>query len=356
MRFDLLIGGGDKGYLDAFVRFLTDSNNHQFNITHCDNLESARAHLGAKKFDLCLIEEGLFMVLEPHIPEGLSPSVLVLTETYTDIDTRKYKPVLKYQHAGSIEALLVAHFLSHTKKEVVTGAVGRGKCVACFGPSGGAGTTTVAQIFAVQKARKGYKVLYISMEDFQSHDRLFHGLKDRNLSDCLAHMMTESNWFLGLKEMVSEDLTTGVHFLRSPNNGKDLTELPHGLWGEWLEYIAEMGDYDYRVVDLGNRLFTGGLEILINSDHRIYVNRMDKVAEHKWAKFQADVRALTEVDLFERSTVVCRQLDEGGGFRDICDIVLQTDEHLYETTRDGSLKFNSAATTYRRIEELTSHV
>lgn len=356
MRFDLMIGGTDKGYLQAFVGFLSDSNKHQFNITLLETLEETRACLTMGRFDLCLVEEAYFTELQGHIPDKVKGAVLVLTETYTDIDTQVIRPILKYQRADQIEEILVSHFLQHTQKEMVSETGGKGKIVGFYSPCGGAGTTTAAQIFSIQKALKGHKVLFVSLEDFQSHDQVFSSLNTRNLSDCLVHMMTHTNWLLALNEMVSKDVDTGVYFLKAPKNGQDMTEVPEDLWVKWLAYIMDMGDYSYIVVDIASRLFAGGLQVLTYCNYRVFMTRMDPAADHKWSAFKVQMHQLTPMNLREHSTLLCTKWTDYGNHPKDADAVLEYDKTLLNQDRDGSYRYNRSSQVYRRVEECLSHV
>jgi len=357
MRCNVLIGGTDKGYIHAFVDFLTKSKNNQFNLTVLMEIDPCLRAIAFDQFDLYLFEEDFYLKLEEGLPSISLPKILVLSEAMTAVDTLVVKTMLKYQNIKAIEEEIIAFYLASTNNEVVSASHKSPKLVTFYGPSGGAGTTTVAQIFAQQKKAKGYKVLFVSLEDLPSYHQMYTSLNPANMSDYLVHLLSKTNWLVGLERMLSVDEATGVHYINPANNGMDMADVDPALWERWLTYMIEMSDYDYLVIDLGSHLFQGGVELLSLSKHCVYMLRDDKASALKWQGFQKQMEQLTGQEALQDKTVFCRQLGMGEtAIMENVDALLPFDPSLMKCGKEGHHHLNPQSEVYQRIGEFLNHV
>ncbi len=357
MRINVLIGGTDRGYIRVFVDFLTKSNNNQFNMTVMTEIEPFLGAATADRFDLYLFEEDFYLKMVEDLPSIVIPKTIVLTEPMTAIDSQSVKAVLKYQSAIDIEGAVINYYLNSTSDELMPRVGARAKLVTFYGPSGGAGTTTVAQIFAQQKSAKGFKVLFVSLEELPSYYQMYHSLKQANMSDYLVHLLSNTNWLLGLERMVSVDDATGVQYFKPANNGMDLAEVDPSLWERWMTYMREMSDYNYLVIDLGCHLFRGGIDVLKVSDYRVYITRDDSASAVKWQTFQRQVDQLVGEQLLQHKTVFCSQLiQRHQTMTEGVDALLPFDAGLVKPGKEGQEHLNPQSDVYRRVGECLNHV
>lgn len=357
MRCNVLIGGTDRGYIRAFVDFLTKSNLNQFNMTVMVEMDLCLRVIAADKFDLYLFEEDFYLKMMEDLPSFVIPKMIVLGEPMTTVNTKAVKVLLKYQSALDIELALMDHYLATTTDEFLSRLGARPKVVTFYGPSGGSGTTTVAQIFAQQKRAKGFKVLFLSLEDLPSFHHMYHSSKLNNMSDYLVHILTNNNWLMGLEKMVSVDGATGVHYLKPVNNGLDLSDVESSLWASWLLYMIEMSDYEYLVTDLGSHLFQGGVDVLKLSHHRVFIIRDDPTSAKKWQMFQDQMEELEGQHSLEDKTVFCSQLiHRDQTITPQVDVLLPYDTALVKRGKEGLDHLNPQSDVYRRVGEFLNHV
>lgn len=357
MRCNVLIGGTDKGYIRAFVDFLTQSNQNQFNISVMVDGDLSLVALKTDQFDVYVFEEDFYLKMMTDLPSFVLPKIIVLGQPMTAVDPQKVKVLLKYQSVVDIERSIVAFHLNSTSDEVLAKSGGQAKLVTFYGPSGGSGTTTVAQIFAQQKTAKGFKVLFVSLEDLPSFHQVYHGLGTNNMSDYLVHLLSNNNWLLGLVKMISVDGATGVHYLKPANNGLDMAEVAPSIWSTWLAYMVEMSDYHYLVTDLGSRLFQGGVEVLKQSNHRVYTTRDDRASLLKWQMFQKQVEQLEGMTLLEDRTVFCSQFFRKDQIKiDSVDALLPYDSGLVKKGKEGFEHLDPQSDVYHRVGEFLNHV
>lgn len=357
MRCDVLVGGTDKGYNRAFVEFLIKSNLNQFNITLAETAEDILAAVLSDGFDLYLVEEAHYLSFHEKLSEDKNLRVMILAEAMTSVDTQKVRAILKYQKIPNIEALMVDHATALTTDEMVMSSGKNSQIVSFYSPIGGVGTSTLAQIFAQVKSARGYRVLFVSFEDFQAYETSFHSPQSNNMSDYMVYMLSHTNWLLGLERMISVDMATGICYLKPALHGKDLAEFDWSLWHQWLVYIAEMSDYDYIVVDVGRHLFEGGMKILEMSQHSVYLTANDRVAEKKWQTFMHQMQQVSGDMLLNQQTVFCSQrMDRDRVATNECDALLTYDASLYKTSKEGLQHLNPHSTVYRQVEEFLGHV
>ena len=357
MRCDVLVGGTDKRYNRAFVEFLVKSNLNQFNITLAEAADDILAAVLSDGFDLYLVEEAHYLSFYERLSGEKNLKVMILTEAMTSVDTQKVRAILKYQKIPNIEALMVHHATALTTDEMVIGACKKSRIVSFYSPIGGVGTSTLAQIFAQVKSARGYKVLFVSFEHFQAYETFFHSPQSNNMSDYMVYMLSHTNWLLGLENMISVDVATGICYLKPVLHGKDLAEFDWSIWHQWLAYIAEMSDYEYIVVDVGNHLFEGGMKVLEMSQYRVYLTANDRVAEKKWQTFMHQMQQVSGDMLLKQQSVFCSQrMNRDRAVTNEYDALLTYDGSLYKTGKEGRLHLDPHGTVYRQVEEFLGHV
>lgn len=355
MRCSLLISGVDKLYIEELTKYLVKSKKNQFEITIVQ--ENINDQLSAETYDLYLFEELVLKDISEENLKGLGDKVVLLLEALTEEDIHKKHILFKYKKASIIEERLEQIFLSITTSESVVQTGMGPKVIGCYSPCGGSGNTTVAQILAQIKKGLNQKVLLLSLESFPGYHLIYHHMHSDNLSDYMLHMMTKSNWLLGLEKMISVDHKTGIHYFKPARSEQDLYDFDNKMWVEWVGYMIDYSDYDTIIIDMNAMFIGNSLELLKQCDERVYTVRGDTIGDSKWTTFVNDLKQLGYEGVLESSLLIANKLmpasDVGyGGY----DIVIEYDSDLIQFDKEGVLSLNHYAKSYKIIEELMQRV
>lgn len=304
MFFDVVVAGFDVVYVDALVRYLVTSHKNNLIVRAVYDSGQLMALMEEAPLVCGLVEEALFHSLDEAFLTTNSQRLLTLTETLTQVNLHDYKGLLRYQKGSSIEKALLAFLLDRCQGELVAGTHSGLVTAGFFSPSGGVGTTTVALATALLKAKEGHKTLFISLDNYQSFDRLLRADNDHTMTDYITYIKSHDQWFLGLSAMVSEDQATGLHFLKPMLYELDRRAMPPEAWMEWLTYMIERSDYHYLVIDLNGGDFEESITWLNHCQRKVFVLGNDVRSSEKWHKFRNQVIAMGDEDCLKDAVCV----------------------------------------------------
>ena len=355
MQFQLIAAGADGLYLESLIQFLILSDRQQFHIYKTDSEDGLLEAFDHNSGALCLLEESFFQALSQTALETLGKRVVVLTEKITKVTDRHICRVLKYQKASAIRSILVDRFRHFSDGEMVNKGGHRTVFMGFYSPSGGLGTSTVAQMASIAKGRRGSKVLFLSLDTYQTHDLVFSAMEQTSLSDYMAYMLTHDNWLLGLEAMVCRDRTYGVDYFRAVLNQGDILDFPWSLWSEWMTYMASASDYDYIIVDWG-KIDSRVVPDLMNRCHaRVFITAGHGSAVHKWQLFKSQLKQMDQDGLVEKSMILGTAL-MGSDYHGPWEVMLPLDRGLMSGHQPGEVKLNLSSPAFKKVEEVFMHV
>ncbi|MCF8019609.1 MAG: hypothetical protein K9L62_09380 [Vallitaleaceae bacterium] len=357
MRCRILIGGGDQEYNVQLIENLVLSRENHFEITRLKKKDNLEEDLNSNHYDLILLSEELMVLASGMIPEDKEARMVLMVEGHTGYHLHGMHILFKYQKVKEIESTINDLFLKVTAKEWVNKKNGKLKLIGCYSPAGGSGNTTIAQIISASKANQGYKVLFLSLESFPSYDMTYQGTSTDNLSDYMMHIMSKSNWMMGLEKMKCVDSASGIHYLMPAISEGDLSGFEQKMWLTWIDYMIEKSDYDYMVIDFAQDFLGKTLELIKKCHHKVFNVRGDVKGYKKWLVFSEDLNRLSEEEILKDKTVIINQVFPSSKlFVTEGDITLSFDDRLIEETVDGRIIFNSQSIAYEKIERLMRHV
>ena len=357
MHCRLLIGGGDQEYNDRWIKNLVLSRENQFEITVLKKEDNLAEYLNSKYYDLILLSEELMELASDRIPKEIEEHLVLMVEDHTKYNLQGMHMIFKYQKVKAIESIIKDLFLKTTTKECVGSKKGNLKLIGCYSPAGGSGNTTIAQIIAASKANQGYKVFFLSHESFPSYHTVYQDTSADNLSDYMMHIMSKSNWIMGLEKMKCVDAVSGVHYLMPTISEGDLSGFEQTMWLTWIDYMIEKSDYDYMVIDCAQDFLGKTLELIKKCHHKVFNVRGDHKGYKKWLVFLEDINRLSEEQILNNKTVIMNQIfptsmvDLAEG-----DLTLSFDDALIREMGEGRIVYNNQSSAYKKIERLMRHV
>ncbi|MCR1961192.1 hypothetical protein CWE04_05420 [Thomasclavelia cocleata] len=170
--------------------------------------------------------------------------------------------------------------------------------------SGGTGTSTIAISEAISKTKKGFKVLYLNLEYFDSTDVYFKNHQDTSFSNVVFLLKKDDmNLASKLEKNLSKD-DNGVFYYSSPiilldkleiNNIDDINKLITALKQMEFDYIIIDRNIDFSIVEK---------TIFDLSDSLRFVVDGTKIGNYKFLKL---INSLSLVDKRENSSI-CQKI------------------------------------------------
>lgn len=201
--------------------------------------------------DLLMVPKELSeRVLTEDLP--FPPKKLLLSDFVSEETDLKSSPVIlcKYKTLAEWDELLTKVF--EVKKGVAPEPVSEkeGKLCLFTSGAGGVGTTTAAVAFAFRCRRSGKKVVFLSLQPFNSTALFFNGAVQFHANDVLSALRGGRYELSGvLKGALVRD-STGVRYLPASPVPTDLFQLTGEEIMELVEGIRAMGFFDYIILDL----------------------------------------------------------------------------------------------------------
>jgi cellulose biosynthesis protein BcsQ len=357
MHCRILIGGGDQEYNNRLIENLVLSGENQFEMTIFNKKDNIEEYLNSNHYDLILLTEELMALAGDMIPKEMEDRMVLMLEGHTGFNLQGIQILFKYQSIKEIELTIKNLFMKLTTKERVGKNHGNLKLIGCYSPAGGSGNTTVAQIIAASKANQDYKVLFLSLESFPSYHLNYQSTSPDNLSDYMMHIMSKSNWIMGLEKMKSIDSVSGIHYLMPAVSEGDLSGFETNRWLTWIDYMIEKSDYDYLVIDFAQDFLGKTLELIKKCHCKVFSVRGDAKGYKKWLVFLEDLNRLNEEQILKDKLVIINQLLPKNIYERMeGDVTLNFDDSLIREMGEGRILFNSQSTTYEKIERLMRHV
>jgi cellulose biosynthesis protein BcsQ len=243
-----------------------------------------------------------------------------------------------------------------TTKEAIHGHKSQTHIFGCYSPSGGSGNTTVAQIIAHIKRRQGFKVFFLSFDIYPVYDDSYSSIQENDLSDYMIHLMTKTNWLMGLERIKSVDEISDVHYFKPGSSENDQQDFDQEVWLKWLSYMTDYSDYDCIILDLATRDVQKNTRLLAMCTSIVYMVRDDYFGHLKWLKYSEDMLRLGHQQLIEKGQIILNRVRppcEGQELMNHCQ--LDYDEGIYLTSNAYNRPLNIHSRTYKSLEVLLNN-
>lgn len=345
MKIRLAILEKDHYYLKRIISVFGSKYSDQFEIYSFTDEEVAYSTLDSAKIDV-FVAGDTFEIDMKRIPKRCSFAYLVDSD---DIETiHNQKIICKFQKVDLIYKQLLNLYSENST--YITGMHIEGNdntiVLAFLSPAGGTGCSTAAAACAMNFAKKGKKVLFLSLEKFGSSDAFFNGEGNSSFSDVIyAIKSKKSNLPLKLESTVKQD-PSGVYFYSEARTALDMQELKSSEIKKLIDDLKLFGNYDYIILDFDFNLSQDTLDVLQICNRIVMMSDGSYLANKKLEK------AITTLSIIEQQSDYKLLLKTGILFNRVSS---QTSEkpNLPEITEFGGIKRYEGYKTGQMLKELS---
>ena len=230
-----------------------------FHFTITLQLEEPRQAEPSVAFDIYLTDEMNIDV----------PNAVYLSEdkgaALIDIENKRFV-VYKYQHVSHISTILRLAYSIFADTEMISDNTERTTLVSLCASSGGVGCTSIALGICQELSRfYGEKVLYVSLEEFESTSAYFHcsSIELNNVTKYLYGILTVDHRPRPASDGFMIKDIHGISALFPARGRNPLRELSTNELIEFINAITEDNIFTYIILDCGNGS-DGAIETAMN--------------------------------------------------------------------------------------------
>lgn len=285
----------EKDYLDSMSNYLKGKEGFPYEL-HSYTKPEKLVEFGQKeKIEVLLVSESDYTYEVEALDTG---STLLLNESGT-VCGEKIRNIDKYQRADAVwrEVLeCYADSLSGEAKQLKN--TEKAKIIGLYSPVRRCLQTSFALTLGQTLSEKK-KVLYISFEHYAGWNQLL----DRNVRGDLTALLyfakeSEEKFLCRLHAMT---LKIGrLSYIPPTYAGQNLIYTKAGEWQALIERIAELGGYDYLILDLSESI-QGTFELLRMCDRIYTIVREDEQARSKLAQYEELLQSYEYGDVLEKT-------------------------------------------------------
>lgn len=292
MKIRLVIVDSDENYAKRLLSNLQVNYADKVEVYYFSAVENVRDFLMSNHVHV-ILADAQSEFDKTMIPERTSFAYLVPTN---DVEELQGMPaVCKFQKVDLLYKNVLSLFADMEKDMVVRSGQGNNHIVLFTSAQGGVGTSALAAAFAMNKASKGARVLYLSLDKMHRTESCFTGEGNMSFSDVLYAIKSKrANLSIKLESIIKKD-STGVDFFDSAKNANDMLDINAEDMELLLKALGTMDNYDYIVMDAA--LDFSPVCKLILQDFAKDVIVVDDGSEVGNVKFQ---RALEVLELMEQ--------------------------------------------------------
>lgn len=285
----------EKDYLESMTDYLKGRDGFPYEL-HTYSRPEKLVEFGKKeKIEMLLVSESDFTYEVEALDTG---NTLLLNESGT-VCGEKVHNINKYQEAEAVWKEILKYYadsLSGEGKQMKSKE--RAQIIGLYSPVRRCLQTSFALTLGQALSEKK-KVLYISFEHYAGWNQLL----DRNVRGDLAALLyfakeSEEKFVCRLRTMT---LKIGrLCYIPPVYAGQNLIYIKAGEWQELIGRIAELGDYDYLILDLSESI-QGTFELLRMCDRIYTIVREDEQARSKLAQYEELLQNYEYGDVLEKT-------------------------------------------------------
>lgn len=290
MKVRVAILENDSNYLQRVVSIFNNKFGNELEIYSFTDISSAYRCLDDKKIDVFLANENIDIDFS-MIPKKCGFAYLVESS-----DIEKYndkKAVCKFQRAELIYKQILSIYSEQIPNITGIGESNNSmKTIVFSSPVGGTRTSTLAAACAISIANKGFRVLYLNLENFGDSDSFFSCDGQFDFGDVIyAIKSNKSNRKIKLQSTVKQD-STGVYFYSSVRVALDMLELKVDDYLTLQTELKMLGEYDYVVIDMDFPRNRKGFAFFENCNSIVIASDGSQVSEIKTARAMDAIQIL----------------------------------------------------------------
>lgn len=244
-KINLVLADEDIFFSQSFSRYILEHNG-TFEITSYTKTEFLMDALDNGNIDILLIVEKM---LTDEIKFKLTNCLILILDDVSK-DAEPYAHVNKYQKTESILKEITFKYAESKGDQSFLASKGEGaNIISVYSPIGGSGKTTVAMSLAGALVKRGYGVIYFSMERFGSEDCYMDVTSGEGLSEIFLKLKNGSNGlsFEIMKRLVTDE--SGIQYLLPPESAMEFSEMSCEEMHSLIEQMANCDGVDYLIID-----------------------------------------------------------------------------------------------------------
>lgn len=261
MKIKVAVLDKDTAYLNRFVGYFQEKYVDKVEVYAFTDDDSFLEFNEENVVNIILCDSKFETKYEP----GSSRSAFIYFVDSDSMDSfNEQKAISKYQRMGLIYSELLGVASENVSNLVFRKSNTNVKAIAFTSPQGGGGASTVAAAFAMQKARMGFKVFYLSLEKLGNPEIFFDPENNATFSDVLFNIKSKKNNLIMKMESCIQHDASGVEFFRTCKNPFDMLEMSASEQEVLIKNIVNIKDYDYLVLDVDFSLDDGFKQIIMD--------------------------------------------------------------------------------------------
>lgn len=307
MKIRLVLADTDEKYINHFIRAFKIYYFNEVDIVTFSDLTALKGYISNSTYDILLAAASL-------LPEEVVEKSMILTSEIGIKEMNGRPAICKYQKVENLYKGILDAIAEHKSGITYSYEISKESPVIAFtSAAGGVGKTTASLVYARQLVKKGYQVLYLSLESFSNVDYFLNAEGNSNFSNILfAVKCGKGNLQMKIESSLKQAYG-GLYFFSKPINPNEISELEQDEWKELLDAVRAMGRFHCVVIDLPCANEDTAKKIMSLSDQILLViDGTDTVAEKSqmlmtWLRQNDEVN---QTDLFTRVNVIQNKYEE----------------------------------------------
>lgn len=291
----LALCDSEEDYMNSLAEFMKEKDGFPFELQTYTRPETLVEYGRNEQIELLLVSESDFTYEVAGLDTGktllLNESGIIRDENIRNID--------KYQKAEMVWRELLDSYtsmLNDDGRQLKSGE--RARIIGLYSPVRRCLQTSFALTLGQALAEKK-RTLYISFEHYAGWNQLL----DKNVRGDLAALLyfekeQGEKFFCRLQSMTMR--IGRLNYIPPVYAGQNLIYVKAAEWQELIGKIAEMGGYDYLILDLSESI-QGTFELLRMCDHIYTIIREDEHARNKLAQYEELLHACEYDDVLEKT-------------------------------------------------------
>ncbi len=298
-----VICDSDEAYLSGLQNYLERKKLVDFQIKGFHSIEQLKAFCSSKTIEILLVNEAFC----EEIDEALQVRKLFVLQEDKAGESKEYKEntcffLYKYQ---SVERMLSSVLDSYARDGESSCKLHRDsketRLITFYSPDGQS-NQTLAALAAGQVLSEQKKVLYLNLLPFSGLEGVFQTEFTTDLSDFIYFAMKHSERLLYKLEAMKKNVS-GMDYIPSIRNPKDLLQIDEQQWERILEALLYVGEYQEVIIEVTDAC--RGLDKILDRSDRIFtVHGESELAMSRLAEYKAFCVNAGRTDILEKTSFI----------------------------------------------------
>ena len=276
MKIRIVLADTDEKYIDHFIRAFKIYYFNEVDIVTFSDSTALKKYISSRAYDILLSVASL-------LPKEAEEKSMILTSEMGIKEMNGRPAICKYQKVENLYKGILDTIAE--QKSGITYSYETSKespVIAFTSAAGGVGKTTAALVYTRQLVKKGFQVMYLSLESFSNIDYFLNAEGSSNFSNVLF----------------------AVKCGKGPMNPNEIDELDQNEWNEFLDAVRAMGKFHCIVIDLPCANEDTAKKIMPLSDRVLFITDGSDTTTEKTQTLMTCISKYDEVNGSDLSTKV----------------------------------------------------